>query len=180
MLAISIVILLIMSFQVMPVAVGIDNGKMNLFNVVSGIFLLILGQTLLFLMGIWLGNRFMHLISGIHHIILFIGFFLIAIRLIMEAFAIRKGERTYLFEKASLFILPSVAQAINTFLAGVLFFFLPIDLTKDILYLSIFSLSFSVPFIFIKNDKHSLSAISLLYAIGGAFISILSFYFLFI
>lgn len=180
MLVISIVILLILSFQVMPIALGIDNSKMSIVNIASSVFLLIFGQVLLFLLGVLLGNHFMHLIYGIKRFILFIGFFIIAVRLIMEALEIRKGKRTYLFEKANQFILPSIAQAINTFLAGILFYFLPTHLGKDLIYLSIFSLSFSVPFAFIKNEKHALISVSLLYMVGGGLLSILSFYFLFI
>lgn len=180
MLAISIVILLILSFQVMPVALGIDNSKMNVFNIASSIFLLILGQVLLFLLGVLLGDRFMYLISGIKRYILFIGFFIISVRLVMEALEIRKGKRTYLLEKANQFILPSIAQAINTFLAGILFHFLIFDLTQDLIYLSVFSLAFCVPFAFIKNQKHTILAISLVYMIGGILLGLLSFYFLFI
>lgn len=180
MLAISIVILLILSFQVMPVALGIDSHKMNVFHVASSIFLLILGQVLLFLLGILLGDKFMYLMSGFKRFVLFIGFFIIATRMIMEALEIRKGKRTYLLDKAKQFILPSIAQAINTFLAGILFQLLIFNLSKDLIYLGIFALAFSVPFIFIKNEKQSMLAVSLLYMVGGGILSILSFYFLFI
>lgn len=180
MLAISIVILLILSFQVMPVALGIDSHKMNVFHVASGIFLLILGQVLLFMLGILLGDKFMYLMSGFKRFVLFIGFFIIATRMIMEALEIRKGKRTYLLNKANQFILLSIAQAINTFLAGILFHLLIFNLSKDLIYLSIFSLAFSFPFIFIKNEKQSMLAVSLLYMVGGGILGILSFYFLFI
>lgn len=180
MLAISIIILLILSFQVMPVSLGIDSSKMNFFNIVSSIFLLILGQVLLFLLGVLLGDRFMYLIAGAKRYVLFIGFFIIATRLILEALEIRKGKRTYLIEKANQFILPSIAQAINTFLAGILFHLLIFNLTQDLIYLSIFSLSFSVPFAFVKNEKRAMLAVSLVYMIGGSLLALLSFYFLFI
>ncbi len=179
MLAISIVILLFLSFQVMPVALGIDQNRMNFFQTASSIFVLMVGQVLFFLLGVWLGNRFMHLIYGIRHVILFIGFFIIAVRLIMEALEIRKGKRTFLLEKATQFILPSVAQAINTFLAGILFYFLPVELKKDLIYLSIFTLAFSLPFAFIKKERNAMLVISLLYMAAGGLLSILSFYFLF-
>ena len=180
MLAISIVILLILSFQVMPVALGIDRHKMNVLHVASSIFLLILGQVVLFLLGMLLGDRFMYLLTGMKRYVLFIGFFIIATRMVMEALEIRKGKRTYLLSKANQFILPSIAQAINTFLAGILFQLLIFNLSNHLIYLSIFSLAFSFPFIFIKNERLSILAVSLLYMIGGGILSILSFYFLFI
>jgi len=178
--AISIIILLILSFQVIPVSLGIDRHKMNVFHVASSIFLLILGQVLLFLLGILLGDKFMYLMSGFKRFVLFLGFFIIATRMIMEAFEIRKGKRTYLLNKANQFILPSIAQAVNTFLTGILFNLLAFNLLKGLIYLSIFSLAFSVPFIFIQNEKQSMLAVSLLYMIGGGTLGILSFYFLFI
>jgi len=179
MLAISIVILLILSFQVMPVALCMDIKQKKPFGILSGILFLTLAQVLMFLLGIWLGNRFMHLMGKIQHIILFIGFTLIAVRFVMEAFAVRKGERTYQIDKPALYIFPSIAQSINTFLAGILFFFLPVALLKDMTYLAIFSFVFTLLFLFIKTEKSALAAISLLYLAGGVFMALLSFYFLF-
>ena len=97
----------------------------------------------------------------------------------MEAFAVRKGERTYQIDKPTPYIFSSIAQSINTFLAGILFFFLPVALLKDIIYLTIFSFAFTLLFLFIKTEKAALSAISLLYLAGGIFMALLSFYFLF-
>lgn len=178
-LAVSIVIFFILSFQVMPVALGVDARKTGLFHLISIVLFLVAGQVLLFLMGVWLGNRFMHLISAIQRGVLFVGFFLIAVRYSMEAFKIRKGERTYAIEKPALFILPAIAQAMNTFLAGILLYFIPVDLLTDLIYLSVFSLIFTLLFVFIKNDKLSTSAISLLYMIGGGILTLVSIYFAF-
>lgn len=180
MLAVSIIILLILSFQVMPVALGINNAKMNILHIASSIFLLIFGQVLLFLLGVLLGDRFMYLVVGFKRYILFIGFFIIAARMFIEALEIRKGKRTYLVEKANQFILPSIAQAINTFLAGILFYLLIFDLGRALIYLGIFSLSFSVPFVFIKNERLPMLAVSLVYMVGGILMALLSFYLLFI
>jgi putative Mn2+ efflux pump MntP len=180
MLLISLIILFLLSFQVMPVALGIDTKKDAFFQVVSGIFYLVSAQLLLFLLGIWLGNRFMHLLIGIKSYVLFIGFFLIGVRFSMEAFTVRKGERTYVTGKANTYILPAIAQSINTFLAGILFYFLPVELAKDIIYLAFFSLSFSVIFALLKNKKLALPAISLLYLTAGGALMAFSVYFLFI
>ncbi len=180
MLAVSIVILFLLSFQVMPVAVGMDAQKLSFFRLVNAILYLVLGQLLLFVLGVWLGNTFMHLLSGIKSYILFFGFFLIAVRFSMEAFKVRKGERTYVVGKSATYILPAVAQAVNTFLAGILFYFLPANLTRDIIYLSVFSLFFAVLFSLIKNKKLALSAVSLLYMTAGGALMALSFYFLFV
>jgi len=179
MLALSILILFILSFQVMPVALGMDVRKTQPLNLASGVLFIILGQVLFFLFGIWLGNSFMHLLSGIRAAVLFVGFSLIGVRFVMEAFNIRKGERTYSVERPLLFILPAIAQAVNTFLAGLLFYFLSTNLTNDLIYLSVFSFSLSLLFVFIKNNKLALSAISLLYLVGGGILTLISFYFVF-
>ncbi len=177
---ISIIILFILSFQVMPVAVGMDIRKTPAFHLISGIFLLISGQLLLFLIGIWLGDRFMHLLSGMKTYVLFIGFVLIAVRFNMEAFKVRKGERTYIVGKSTTYIIPAIAQAVNTFLAGVLFYFMPETPGRDLGYLAAFSFSLALLFVLIKNKKLALPAISFLYMAGGGILMAIAFYFIFI
>lgn len=179
-LAVSILILFILSFQVMPVALGIDVQKSGWIQAGSMILILFAGQLLFFLLGTWLGNHFMYLIGGIRKGVLFVGFFLIGVRYSMEAFKIRKGERTYLLEKANGSILPSVAQSMNTFLAGILFYFIQVNLVNDLIYLGLFSFSLSLLFALIKGEKLALSAISLLYMVGGGLLSLISFYFAFV
>jgi len=180
MIIVSIIILFVLSFQVMPVAVGMDVGKAPFLRLLSGILLLVLGQLLLFLLGVWLGDKFMHLLVHMKKYVLLVGFFLIAVRFNMEAFKVRKGERTYMIGKSSTYILPAIAQAVNNFLAGILFYYLPVSLAKDIIYLAIFSLAFSILFALIKNKKLALPAISFLYMVGGGLLMAISFYFLFV
>ena len=182
MLVVSIIILFVLSFQVMPVAVGMDAKKTPAFQLISGILFLVSGQMLLFLLGVWLGSHFMHLLIRMKTYVLFIGFFLIAVRFNMEAFKVRKGERTYVAEKASFYIMPAIAQAMNTFLAGILFYYpdLSANLGHNLIYLAVFSLSLTLLFVFIKNQKQALSVISLLYMMGGGLLMVASFYFLFV
>ncbi len=182
MLIVSIIILFVLSFQVMPVAVGMDAKKTPAFQLISGILFLVLGQMLLFLLGVWLGSHFMHLLTRMKTYVLFIGFFLISVRFNMEAFKVRKGERTYAVEKASFYIMPAIAQAMNTFLAGILFYYpdLSANLGNNLIYLAVFSFSLTLLFVFIKNQKTALSVISLLYMIGGGLLTVISFSFLFV
>ncbi len=183
MLVVSIIILFVLSFQVMPVAVGMDSKNMPAFQLISGILFLVLGQMLLFVLGLWLGSHFMYLLARMKTYVLFIGFFLIAVRFNMEAFKVRKGERTYAVgKKASFYIMPAIAQAMNTFLAGILFYYpdLSANPDKNLIYLAVFSLSLTLLFVFIKNQKQALSVISLLYMIGGGLLMVVSFYFIFV
>jgi putative Mn2+ efflux pump MntP len=179
-LAVSILILFILSFQVMPVALGINHQKSGWFQASSMILILVAAQLLFFLLGIWLGNRFMYLISGIQKGVLFVGFFLIGVRFSMEAFKVRKGERTYLIQKTNAAVLPAVGQSMNTLLAGVLFYFIQVDLVNDLIYLGVFSFSLSLLFVLLKSEKMALSAISLLYMLDGGLLSLVSIYFAFV
>lgn len=177
---ISIIILFVLSFQVMPVAIGMDTKKIPVFQLMSGILLLVTGQLLLFLLGIWLGNSFMHLLSGMKTYVLFIGFLLVAVRFNMEAFKVRKGERTYVVSKSNSYIIPAIAQAVNTFLSGILFYFISKNPGTDLIYLAVFSFSLTVLFVFIKYNKLALTAISFLYMTAGGILMAISIYFLFI
>jgi len=176
----SIVILFVLSFQVMPVAVGMEIKKAPVLQLISGVILLVLGQLLLFLLGIWLGNRFMHLLTGIQAYILFVGFFLIAVRFNMEAFKVRKGERTYVLDKGMKYIIPAISQAVNTFLAGILFYFMPGNLGTYLIYLALFSSVLAILFVLIKYKKLALTAITFLYMFAGVILMGISFYFLFV
>ena len=120
------VIILVLSFQVLPVAMGIDQNK-GLNQTIWYALLLVLGQSLLFLFGYLLGERFMHLMEDFRGTVIFIGFFLIGIRLIMDAFKVRKGERTFSFDTTMPVLLASLAQGMNTFLAGLLLTYLPFE-----------------------------------------------------
>ena len=121
-----VVILIVLSFQVIPVALGIEP-KNGLNQTIWFVLILILGQFILFLTGYLLGQRFMHLMDDFRGTVLFIGFFLIGIRIMLDAFKVRKGERTYYYDETMPVILASLAQGINTFLAGILLTFVPFE-----------------------------------------------------
>ena len=121
-----IAIIVVLSIQVIPAALGIDPKK-DLNLTIWFALILILGQSTLFLIGFLLGHRLMHLMDDFKGTVLFIGFFLIGIRMIMEAFKVRKGERTFTFESTKSVILVSLALGINTFLAGLLFTYLSFE-----------------------------------------------------
>ncbi len=131
------------------------------------------------LLGIWLGNRFMYLLNSIVRGVLFIGFFLIAIRFILETFKIRKGERTYAIIKDADMVMPSIALSINTFLVGILLYFVPATQNEALLYLFIFSFALSVLFAFQPFMKRSYALVSLLYLVAGVVLIGISFFFAF-
>ena len=163
---VSVLILMSLSFQVFPVAVGI-NQKKDFVQSVWFASLLMLGQLFFFLVGYLLGDRFMHLMAGFKGVVIFIGFFLIGIRMIMEAFTVIKGERTYIIENTKTAIMASAAQGTNTFLAALLFTFLPVESQWLMIVLVIFSLIVTFIALFLKPGKRGFTLSSMLFFFGG-------------
>ena len=155
-----------MSFQVLPIALAFDIRK-DPAKTAWFVILLLLGQILLFLGGYHLGLRFMHLLDDYIGIVIFSGFFLVGIRFMMDAFRVRKGERTYNPDNSLTVILASLAQAINTFLAGVLSSSIVDNSNRPLLVLSIASTLVIALGIVLKPQKRSYTFASLLYFIGG-------------
>lgn len=160
------VIIITLSFQVMPVAIGIDHNK-GLNQTIWFALVLLLGQSLLFLIGYLLGERFMHLMENFKGTVIFIGFFLIGIRMIFDGFKVRKGERTYVLDSTMPVILASLAQGINTFLAGLLLTYLPFERQWMTIILTISTLLMVGIGAIMKPGKTSFSFASFLFLVGG-------------
>ena len=175
---VSILIIIALSFQVFPIALGISS-KGGLKNIFFSALILSISQTVFFLLGYYAGEQFMHLLDDFKSTILFAGFFLIGIRMIVEVLRIRKGERTFLLEEKNSLVFASMAQSINTFLAALLLFFIPVNklYLAAILFLS--SVVVSVVGILVKPERLSFSFASLLYLLGGILIIVSSLYFIF-
>ncbi len=136
-------------------------------------------QVLSLFLGMWLGNYFMYLLNGIHKTILFAGFFLIAIRFILNTFKIKNGERTWQLISISDLIAPSVAQAINTFLAGILLYFVNFDLNNALIEIFLFALFFCSIFVFLPVKKRAFTLLTLINLLSGFVLILISFYFVF-
>ena len=121
----------------------------------------------------------MHLLNNFKSTILFAGFFLIGIRMIIEVLRIRKGERTFVLEEKNSIVFASMAQSINTFLAALLLYFIPVDKLSLAIILLVSSLVVSIAGMMIKAERLSLSFASLLYLLGGVIIIVSSLYFIF-
>lgn len=162
------VILLGLSSQALPVALGIHtkNGLISLWHA----FILIVSQLLFLYVGYLLGNRFLHLVSQYKNIIIFIGFFLIGMRMIFDVFRIRKGERTYFLDHTATLILASVAQGINTLLAGLILTYLTANLMQLVIVLFIATLIFTVIGIILKAEKQSFAISALISFVFATFL----------
>jgi putative Mn2+ efflux pump MntP len=174
-----ILILFVLSSQVFPVALGIETSK-NTGKAIWFGLLLVLGQFLFLLFGLFLGDRFIHLVEEFKGTVVFVGFFLIGLRMLMDTFKVRKGERTFSVESSLQVVLASSAQGINTFLAGLIF----AAFAPDVQWLSLVLLVLTVIFtgigLLLKPTKQSFVLSSLFFALGGLIMIVSSIYFGFI
>lgn len=170
-----ILTLFALSVQVLPVALGIEFTKDLAKSIWFGI-IIVLVQLLFFLFGYFLGERLIHLIEDFKGTVVFAGFFLIGIRMMMDAFKVRRGERTFTIESTLQVALASSAPGINTFLAGLLFTCFVIDTQWLTSVLSVLIFLLTGLGMVVKPGQQSLVAISLLFAIGGLIMLISSVY----
>lgn len=168
----NVIILLVLfslTLQLFPVALGINYRELKS-RAVAYAFILILGQVVLFLLGYMLGERFLYLVEGFKGTVIFIGFSLIGIRMVMEAFQVRKGVRTFVMDNVSTVTLASVAQAVNTFLAGMLLTYLPVERNSLSLALFLFALIVSFTGVVMKPNKEARLLSSLFFMLSGVVI----------
>ena len=168
-----------LAVQTAPVSLGMNTSKPGIIHLTIRIIFVIATHLLMLLLGIWLGNRFMYLLNQSSRIVLFAGFFLIGIRFIMDIFKIRKGERTYTIKRDIDIIVPSIALVINTFLSGILLYFVPVSRNNALLYLFLFSLFFTLLFTFQPFSRRTYAFNSLLYLLAGVILVGISFFFAF-
>ncbi|RLD87713.1 MAG: hypothetical protein DRJ09_09760 [Bacteroidetes bacterium] len=138
-------------------------------------------QMLMFGFGKMIGGTFLHLVEGMKTGILFFTFFLVSVRMAMEAFKIRKGEVVMRLDNAKLMVLTGVAQGIDAFLVGMMFYFLPEVKFETSLIALFFLASFlMLSTIYTKEKKSTYAFGSLLYILGSLIFIFSALYFLFI
>lgn len=169
-----IFILISLSTQVLPVAIGIDPKKLPQ-SLIFGI-ILIISQLLFLLAGTLLGDRFLHLLETYQGIVIFVGFFLIGIRMLIDAFKIRKGERTYVLDNTRTIVLISVAQGINTFLGGLILTYFIIDIGQLVFTFFIVVTIFTILGTGLHVNKTSYVFSALIYTLSAFIIIISSVY----
>ncbi len=165
-----------LSVQVVPAGFSLNVGSDRL-KALTATAIMVSVQTLMLGLGKLLGGSFLHLIEQWKHIIIFAVFFLIGIRMLMDAFKIRKGKVAYNLENSKLAILTSIAQSINTFLAGMMFyFFTGINFETSLIAIFFLTSFMMLPAIYTKQDNTSRIFSSFLYVIGGGVFIFSAFY----
>jgi putative Mn2+ efflux pump MntP len=175
--AAAILIVFSLSFQVFPIALGLT--RIDLKNNTVSVLILSLSQTVFFLLGYYAGEQFMYLLDNYKSTILFAGFFLIGIRMILEVLRIRKGERTFLITDKNGEVLAAMAHSMNTFLAALLLYFMPVNKLWLAIILFMASVVAAVGGIIAKPERLSFTFASFLYLLGGMLIIVSSLYFIF-
>jgi putative Mn2+ efflux pump MntP len=159
-------VLISLATQTFPVALGV-SARNSFLKPLFYTLILAFTQLVLFWAGLSLGNLFMHWMDSFGGVIVFAGFSLIGIRMFMEVFTIRKGERTYLFDGFVPALFSSLAQSVNTFLAGLLFsFYAMIQIPQyGILLISAYLLA--TLGVWLSPTKNNLSLAAFFYFLGG-------------
>ena len=171
-------ILIFLSIQVLPVAIGINvNGKP--LKAILLIIVLSTVQLLTYWLGLKLGSTFMYLMEGFKTAVVFLVFVLIGIRMLMEVFNIRKGERTYSIDSIGHVALASFAQGINSFLVGLMYYYILINERDTLVTLFAATIVISIIGITMKPGKLTLAFASLLYSLGGLVMLFAAVYFSF-
>lgn len=173
-----IAVIIFLSIQVFPISLGISKHR-NVFSSAFAVFIISGIQILMYWIGLKVGDTIMYLVAGFSGVVVFIGFLLTGIRMLMEVFTIRRGERSFLISDFTHISLASVAQGINSFLVGLMFYFVEFDFYFTISLLGISSLIFSVIGLAFKPNKTTLALASLLYTIGGLVMLFSAVYFSF-
>lgn len=171
-------IIIFLAIQALPVSLGIQTGRKPA-NALVLVAVIAIVQVFTFWGGLKIGESFMYLMKGFKGVIVFIGFLLIGIRMLMEVFNIRKGERTYTIDKPGHMALASLAQGVNSFLVGLLLYFIPHDEEYLLYLLATSSIVVSLIGMMMKPEKVPFALASLLYTISGLIMLFSAVYFSF-
>jgi putative Mn2+ efflux pump MntP len=157
------------------VAIGI-NIKGNWLKATLFVVVLSLLQAVTYWLGLKLGSTFMHLMDGFKGVVFLLGFLIIGIRMLMETLTIRKGERTYSIDSVGFIVMASLAQSMNTFLAGLLFSYIDVNEVFSVVVLLISTIIIATIGVILKPEKQTFVFASLLYTLGGITMIISSIY----
>jgi putative Mn2+ efflux pump MntP len=162
--------------QVVPAGISMNVGSNRLKALVATIIMAGM-QTLMLALGRLLAGTFMHLIQDWSKGIVFAAFLLTGVRMVMDAFNIRKGKIAYRLEETKFIFLTAIAQSINTFLTGMMFYFFPVvNFETSLIAILLLSTFMMLPAIYTVQSKTSRSFAALLYVAAGIIFTFSAFY----
>ena len=173
-------IIFALAIHVIPSGIHLNVGT-NKVQAILAMVIVALLQVLLFGLGRLMGGALLHLVEGIKTGILFFTFFLVGVRMAMEAFKIRKGNVVMRLDNSKLMVLTGVAQGIDAFLVGMMFYFLPeVEFETSLIALFFLTSFLMLSSIYSEEKKSAYAFASLLYMLGSLVFVFSSLYFLFI
>jgi len=172
-------IIFALAIHVIPPGIHLNVGSNRLQALMATAIVAVL-QLLMFGTGKLLGGTFLHLIDSWGKGIVFVIFFLVGVRMAMESFKIRRGEIVLRLDNPKLMALTGLAQGIDAFLVGMMFYFFPnINFETSLIAIFFLSTFMIMPAIYTEEKKSSLVFTSLLYMVGSLIFVISSVYLLF-
>jgi len=172
-------IIFALAIHVIPPGLHANIGSNKLQGILATVIVAIM-QVLLFGLGKLIGSTFLHLVEGMKAGILFFTFFLVAVRMAMEAFKIRKGNIVVRLDNTKLMVLTGVAQGIDTFLIGMMLYFFPeVKFETSLIALLFLSAFLMMPAIYTEEKKSAFTFVSLLYMVGSVIFVFSAFYSMF-
>lgn len=120
-----ILFIIALAYNTFPLALGLNRDKRNshflnvLLAVVFGLI-----QAAMYRAGALLGDTFMHLFEEQDQFAVFAILLAVSVRMMIEAFKIRRGERVFSFDNYVKFVMMAVAAGINTLIVGMTYSYL--------------------------------------------------------
>jgi len=172
-------IIFALAIHVIPPGINTNVGADRLKAIIATVIVVVI-QVMMFGLGKLTGNAFLHLIDSWGKGVVFVIFFIISVRMAMEAFKIRKGEINLSLDNPRLMVLTGVAQGTNAFVTGMMFYYFPlVKFQTSMIALLMLSTFMIMPAIYTEKKKSNLTFVTLLYMIGSLVFAFSSIYFLF-
>lgn len=120
-----ILFIIALAYNTFPLALGLNRDKRNshFLNVLLAIIFGLI-QAVMYKLGALLGETFMHLFEEHDQFAVFAILLAVSVRMTIEAFKIRRGERLFSFDNYVKFVMMAVAAGINTLIVGMTYNYL--------------------------------------------------------
>ncbi len=173
--------LIIFALAIHVIPPGINkNVKSDRLQAIIATAIVVAIQVAMFGLGKLTGSAFLPLIGSWGKGVVFVIFFLVSVRMAMEAFKIRKGIINLSLDNPRLMTLSGVAQGTDAFVVGMVFYYFPdINFQTSLIALFLLSSFMIMPAIFTEKTKTSLTFTSLLYMTGTLIFGFSAVYLLF-
>ncbi len=177
---VSILFIAALAYNTFPLALGLNRDRRNphWLNVLLAITFGLL-QGVMYHLGALLGDTFMYLFVIRYKWVVFGILLAVSIRMLFEAFKIRKGERLFSFDNYIKFFIMTIAAGINTLIVGMTaMHFQPLDLLTPS-FLVFFGFGWSIAGVSMNLSRVNILLSSLIQMIASIIIFVIALLYLF-